>query len=145
MLCIGFFKSSIGGDICSSRVDQLYAPFSFVLFVYHSCKYLDSCPYTMETQYSKHNSQTQSSRKTYIDNTVKQDAICLDMKGSYNEPLLKSLTRRMVYNRLDSKLEITDEVKFSEPCAFEDALVSKKKWTFTSSSTEYFSDNHETF
>jgi hypothetical protein len=72
------------------------------------------------------------------------DSIIYNLKGAYNEPLLNSLTRKMVYSRLYSTFVITDKVEFSDPSTFEDALVSKKNWTFTSSSTGYFSDNNET-
>ncbi len=90
------------------------------------------------------NSGTKSVRVLWRKFTESADSIAYNMKGAYNEPLLKSLTRVMAYNRSDSTIAITDTVNFTQPCSFEDVLVSKKQWTSTSSSTGFFSDNNET-
>jgi hypothetical protein len=60
--------------------------------------------------------------------TESADSIAYNMKGAYNESSLDSLTRIMSYERLDSRIVITDKVNFTQPCTFEDVLVSQKSW-----------------
>ena len=72
------------------------------------------------------------------------DSILFELKGAYAEPYLKSLTRNFVYSRTSGVVTITDAVNFSMPCTFEDALISKKQWTFTSASSGYFRDGNDT-
>jgi hypothetical protein len=90
------------------------------------------------------NSGSKSVRVLWKKFTESADSIAYNMTGAYNESLLNSLTRIMSYKRLDSLIVITDKVNFTQPCTFEDVLVSKKSWIFTSNSTGYFSDKNET-
>jgi len=90
------------------------------------------------------NSGSESVRVLWKKFTESADSIAYNMTGAYNESLLNSLTRIMSYKRLDSLIVITDKVNFTQPCTFEDVLVSQKSWIFTSNSTGYFSDKNET-
>jgi len=54
------------------------------------------------------------------------DELLFDLRRCYAEPTLLSLTRRFVYRRGEpAALEVSDEVKFSSPQAFETALVTR--------------------
>ena len=57
--------------------------------------------------------------------TADTDRMVLDLRGAYNVPTLRKLEREFLFDRRGAgSLTITDRVEFSEPSAFESALIS---------------------
>ncbi|MFV2067125.1 MAG: hypothetical protein ACC645_09115 [Pirellulales bacterium] len=64
--------------------------------------------------------------------TDASDTIVLDLRDAYDVEELKQLLRTFVYSREEAgSLTVSDEVRFSEPCTFETALVTFSKWRQT--------------
>jgi hypothetical protein len=62
--------------------------------------------------------------------TADTDRMVLDLRGAYNVPTLRKLEREFLFDRRGAgSLTITDRVEFSEPSAFESALISLGKAT----------------
>jgi hypothetical protein len=60
--------------------------------------------------------------KEFSDDT---DRLVFDLRGAYDVPALRRLTREFFYDRRGAGcLTITDHVEFSEPAAFESALIT---------------------
>jgi len=79
--------------------------------------------------------------KTFTDST---DTLVLDISSAYDVPELKKLERKYVYSRLGAgSLQMTDEVKFSQPCEFGTALITFSRWKQTSPSTLIVYDSEE--
>jgi len=79
--------------------------------------------------------------KTFTDST---DTLVLDLSSAYDAPELKKLERKYVYSRLGAgSLQVTDEVKFSQPCEFGTALITFSRWKQTSPSTLIVYDSGE--
>lgn len=58
------------------------------------------------------------------------DRIVFDLRGAYDVPVLRKLEREFLYDRRGAgSLTITDHVEFSEPAAFETALITLGKFT----------------
>jgi hypothetical protein len=70
--------------------------------------------------------------KTFTGST---DTLVLDISSAYEVPELKKLERKFEYSRLGAgSLQVTDEVKFSQPCEFGTALITFSHWKQTSPS-----------
>jgi hypothetical protein len=80
----------------------------------------------------------------YTNFSKSKDVIVFDLTGVYRERYLKNLTRRQIYDRESRSIIISDEVTFSKPCNFEDAMVTNKKWRSTGNNTGFFSDSSNT-
>jgi hypothetical protein len=53
------------------------------------------------------------------------DRVVFDLRGAYEVPGLRRLTREFLFDRRGAgSLTITDQVEFSEPAAFESALIT---------------------
>ncbi|MHC4640674.1 MAG: heparinase II/III family protein [Planctomycetota bacterium] len=79
--------------------------------------------------------------KSFTDNT---DTLVLDITSAYNVPELKKLERKYVYSRLGAgSLQVTDEVAFSQPCEFGNAIITFSDWKQTSPSSLTFYDSSE--
>jgi len=58
------------------------------------------------------------------------DRMVLDLRGGYDCPSLRKLEREFIFDRRgDGKLTLTDTVEFSEPTAFESALITAAQIT----------------
>jgi len=72
--------------------------------------------------------------------TAERDQIAINMKPAYAVAALQKLTRSMVYNRKGAgNITITDEVLFSAPTSFEDALITHGTWKQLNDNTIEFS------
>lgn len=69
------------------------------------------------------------------------DSIVYDITGAYSVSRLASLQRSNTVDRVSQSILISDTIKCSSLCTFQDALVTNKKWTFTGTSTGFFSDS----
>lgn len=57
------------------------------------------------------------------------DRLVFDLRGAYDVPVLRKLEREFLYDRRGAgSLTITDRVEFSEPAAFETALITLGKF-----------------
>lgn len=56
--------------------------------------------------------------------TDESDTIYIDMKSCYNVPELQKLTRKFTFDRKNRVVIVQDEVKFSSPQSFVDAIVT---------------------
>jgi len=80
-------------------------------------------------------------RSDFTDST---DTLILDISSAYDVPQLRKLERTFVYCRSGSgSLTVTDEVVFSQPCAFGTALVTFDKWRKLSDSSLMIHDQQE--
>jgi len=77
----------------------------------------------------------------YTNFTNSTDTIVFNLTNAYDEPLLKELIREQIFDRQSNRIIITDSVRFSEPCMFEDALITQKNWNFSGNSSGYFFDD----
>lgn len=77
----------------------------------------------------------------YTNFTNSTDTIVFNLTNAYDEPLLKELIREQIFDRESNRIIITDSVRFSEPCMFEDALITQKNWNFSGNSSGYFFDD----
>jgi hypothetical protein len=58
------------------------------------------------------------------------DRMILDLRSAYDVPILRKLEREFLYDRTGAgSLTITDRVEFSEPAAFESALITLGHYT----------------
>jgi hypothetical protein len=57
-----------------------------------------------------------------------QEVITMDLKAGYDAPELKKLTRRFTFVRKEQRIEIVDEVEFSEPRTFGTAFITNSTW-----------------
>jgi hypothetical protein len=57
-----------------------------------------------------------------------QEVITMDLKAGYDVPELKKLTRTFTFVRKEQRIEIVDEVEFSEARAFGTAFVTNSQW-----------------
>lgn len=57
-----------------------------------------------------------------------QEVITLDLKAGYDVPELKKLTRTFTFMRREQRIEIVDEVEFSEARTFGTAFVTNSAW-----------------
>lgn len=57
-----------------------------------------------------------------------REVITLDLTSAYAAPELKKLTRTFTFIRKEQRIEILDEVEFSEPRVFGTALVTNSAW-----------------
>jgi hypothetical protein len=61
--------------------------------------------------------------------TKDRDEIKIDMAPAYNVPALKQLTRTMDYSRAGTgEVDMIDDVSYSSPSTFEDALITHGDW-----------------
>jgi hypothetical protein len=61
--------------------------------------------------------------------TDQRDTLALDLRSAYAVPQLEKLQRTFVFTRAgQGGLEVTDEVRFDSPQAFETALVTFEPW-----------------
>jgi hypothetical protein len=75
------------------------------------------------------------------DFTDTKDTLALDIRSAYTVPELKRLERTFVFHRGGSgSLTVRDEVTFSEPKAFETALVTWSNWKEVSDNELLLSD-----
>ena len=69
------------------------------------------------------------------------DSIVFDITGAYPVSRLVSLLRTNTVDRENLTVVVSDTIKCSSLCTFQDALVTNQKWTFTGSNTGFFSDS----
>jgi hypothetical protein len=69
------------------------------------------------------------------------DSIVFDITGAYPVSRLASLLRTNTVDRVNQIIVVSDTIKCSSLCTFQDALVTNQKWTFTGSNTGFFSDS----
>ncbi|MBR4674076.1 MAG: heparinase II/III family protein [Victivallales bacterium] len=66
--------------------------------------------------------------------TDETSSILIDMTSCYDVKELVSLTRRFTFDRVNRKIIITDNVEFTTPQTFEDAIVTSVSYRINSSS-----------
>ncbi len=62
------------------------------------------------------------------DFSKEQDTLVLDLRSAYPVPELQQLERTFVFHHSDPALTVRDAVRFSEPKAFETALITWGEW-----------------
>ena len=73
--------------------------------------------------------------------TSEKSSILIDMTSCYDVAELLSLTRRFTFNHATRKVIVTDNVEFSSPQTFEDAIITSSDCRINSSSNVDFHDD----
>ena len=70
-----------------------------------------------------------AAKVTEVSFSDEEDSVTIEYTSAYNVPSLKSIVRKMVFNRRHCRTTIMDKASFSEPTTFEVPVITYRDWT----------------